>query len=215
MDRPRIGIVIPAFNEAATITDVVRAVLSYGVPIVVDDGSTDETASLAKCSGAVMVSHAKNSGYDGALNSGFIKAAEIGCEIVITLDADGQHDPTLIKKFINDINAGADVVVGIRSRKQRLVEHIFAVYTVLRFGIRDPLCGIKAYRIVVFNKLGHFDSYGSIGTELSLFAAQNGYKIKQVPFLVRKRQGMSRFGSVFSANARIFRALVLAICRKR
>jgi glycosyltransferase involved in cell wall biosynthesis len=214
MDRSRLGIVIPALNEAATIADVVKAARIYGTPIVVDDGSTDATAHLAKQSGAVVVSHLQNSGYDGALNSGFIKADEIGCEIVITVDADGQHDPMLIQRFIDAIDAKADIVVGIRSRKQRLAEHIFAVYTRLRFGIKDPLCGMKAYRIPVFKALGHFDSYGSIGTELSLFAAKNGYQIQQIPFCVRERQGRSRFGAVLSANTRVFRALVLAICRR-
>jgi glycosyltransferase involved in cell wall biosynthesis len=211
MDRSRVGIVIPALNEAATITDVIKAARSYGMPIVVDDGSTDATADLAKLSGAVVVSHSKNRGYDGALNTGFIKAAEIGCEIVITVDADGQHDPTLIQRFIDAIDAKADVVVGIRSRKQRIAEHIFALYTCLRFGIKDPLCGMKAYRITVFKSLGHFDSYGSIGTELTIFAAKNGYQIKQVPFNVRERQGQSRFGQVFSGNIKIFRAMLLSI----
>lgn len=213
MDRSRVGIVIPALNESTTITDVVRGARSYGVPIVVDDGSTDATANLAKQSGAVVVSHLENSGYDRAINSGFTKAAEIGCEIVITVDADGQHNPMLIQKFIDTIDAQADVVIGIRSRKQRLAEHIFAMYTRLCFGIKDPLCGIKAYRISIFKALGHFDSYGSIGTELSLYAARSGYQIHQIAFLVRERQGRSRFGAVMSANTRIFRAMVLGISR--
>jgi glycosyltransferase involved in cell wall biosynthesis len=213
MDRSRVGIVIPALNEAATITDVVKAARSYGVPIVVDDGSTDATADLAKRSGAVVVSHEINRGYDCALSSGFCKAAEMGFEIVVTVDADGQHDPSLIQWFIDVIDAGSDIVVGVRSRKQRLAENVFALYTRIRFGIKDPLCGMKAYRIVVFKTLGHFDSYGSIGTELTIFAAKNGYQIKQVPFDVRERQGKSRFGQMFAGNIKIFRAMLFSIWR--
>lgn len=211
MARPRIGIVIPAFNEAATITDVVRAVQSYGVPIVVDDGSTDETASLAKCSGAVMVSHAKNSGYDGALNSGFIKAAEIGCEIVITVDADGQHDPTLVQKFINAIDAGADIVVGIRSRKQRLVEHIFAVYTSLRFGIKDPLCGMKGYKLDRFRNAGPFNQYKSIGTRYAIIAGSSRFIVRQIPVSVRPRIDAPRFASGWLGNFVILKAMLLGL----
>jgi len=213
MDRSRVGIAIPALNESATIRGIVEAVRIYGVPIVVDDGSTDATAELALRGGAVVVSHEKNRGYDAALNSGFKKAAELGNEIVITVDADGQHDPALIQKFIDVIDAGADIVVGIRGRRQRFAEHLFAWYTNLRFGIKDPLCGMKAYRITVYKALGYFDSYGSIGTELMIFAAINGFRLSQISFNARERKGQSRFGQVFAGNYKIIRAMILSILR--
>jgi glycosyltransferase involved in cell wall biosynthesis len=213
MDRSRVGIVIPALNESATILGVVEAAGIYGVPVVVDDGSADDTAELAKKAGAVVVLHERNRGYDAALNSGFKKAAGLGTEVVITVDADGQHDPSLLQKFIDRIDAGADVVVGIRSRRQRLAEHLFAWYTSLRFGIKDPLCGMKAYRTVVYEALGHFDSYGSIGTELMIFAARKGYRLGQIPFNVRERKDQSRFGRIILGNYKIIRAMVLSISR--
>lgn len=213
MDRSRIAIVIPALNESATIAVVVEAAGRYGVPIVVDDGSTDNTAALAKQAGAVVVSHENNRGYDAALNSGFKKAAELGSEVIITVDADGQHDPSLIQKFIDQIDAGADVVAGIRSRRQRFAEHLFAWYTSLRFGIKDPLCGMKAYRTAVYEALGHFDSYGSIGTELAIFAAKKGCRLGQIPFAVRERKGQSRFGQVLAGNYKIIRAMLLTTVR--
>ena len=211
MVRHRVGIVIPALNESATISNVVRAAIAYGLPIVVDDGSTDDTARLASEAGAVVVSHEQNLGYDGALNSGFRKAVESDCEIIITLDADGQHNPDLIAAFIEKIDAGADMVVGIRDQFQRLGERVFAFYTNYRFGIKDPLSGIKAYRSSLYKALGHFDSYGSIGTELMIYAARNTYKIDQLPFEVMERQGQSRFGQTLQGNFKIFRALFLAM----
>lgn len=213
MDRYRVAIVIPALNESATIAGVVEAASSYGLPIVVDDGSTDNTAALATQAGAVVVSHENNRGYDAALNSGFKKAAELGSEIIITADADGQHDPSLIQKFINSIDAGADVVAGIRSRRQRFAEHLFAWYTNWRFGIIDPLCGMKAYRTKVYEALGHFDSCGSIGTELMIFAAKHDYRLGQIEFEVRERKGQSRFGQVFAGNYKIIRAMLLVTMR--
>ena len=212
MEKCRVGIVIPALNESATITSIVEAVGKYGVPIVVDDGSTDNTASLALGSGAVVVVHEVNRGYDVALNSGFIKAAELGSKIIITVDADGQHDPLLIQQFIDAIELGADVVVGVRSRRQRFAEHLFAWYSCLRFGVNDPLCGMKDYRTLVYEELGHFDSYGSVGTELMIFAAKNKYRIEQIAFDVHERNGESRFGQMLSANYKIIRAMILAIC---
>jgi len=211
MDRSRVSIVIPALNESATIADIVEAARIYGVLIVVNDGSMDNTAELAIQAGAVVVSHEKNRGYDAALNTGFKKAAEMGSEIIITVDADGQHDPSLIQKFIDAIDAGVDVIVGIRSYRQRFAEHLFAWYTQFRFGIKDPLCGMKAYRTTVYEQLGHFDSYGSIGTELMIFAAMNNYRVNQIPFDVRERSGQSRFGQMLLGNYKILRAMMHSI----
>ncbi len=213
MDRSRVGIVIPALNESATIKSIVESASFYGVPIVVDDGSTDNTAEVSLQAGAVVVVHKKNQGYDAALNSGFSKAAALGAQVIITIDADGQHDPSLIQKFINAIDAGADIVVGVRSRRQRIAEHLFACYTTLRFGLKDPLCGMKAYRTVVHKALGHFDSYGSIGTELMIYGAMNGYRVEQIGFEVHERSGQSRFGRMLSGNYKIVRAMVLSIWR--
>ncbi len=211
MERSRVGIVIPAFNEAATIERVVQVSGKYGLPIVVDDGSVDNTSELARIGGAFVVSLSQNRGYDFALNSGFKKAIELGVEIIITVDADGQHDPAFIQEFIDIIDSGAEVVTGVRNERQRFSEHLFAWYTLLRFGIRDPLCGMKAYRKSVYELLGHFDSYDSIGTELTLFAAKNQLKIRFVPIKVRDREGRSRFGQMLSGNYKILRAMLLSL----
>jgi len=213
MDRSKVGIVIPALNESATIASVIKAAAEYGVPIVVDDGSTDNTAELARQAGATVVSHDKNCGYDMALNTGFKKAVELGSEVIITLDADGQHNPMLLQKFIEQIDAGADVVIGVRNKRQRIAESLFAWYTFRFWGIQDPLCGMKAYRTKVYKALGHFDSYGSIGTELAIFAARKGYNLEQVPFDVSAREGQSRFGSALKGNYKIIRAMIFSMWR--
>lgn len=211
MERHRIAIVIPALNEAATIGAVVSNAVRYGTPIVVDDGSSDETGKLAAAAGASVVRHALNRGYDQALNSGFAKAAELGCEYVITMDADGQHDPTILTNFIQALDDGADVVVGVRDRRQRLAEHIFAWVSSAKWGLRDVLCGMKAYRTAVYRELGHFDSYNSIGTELAIYAAKSGKRIAQLPVKTRERLDAPRFGGWFSTNLRLLRALWLSL----
>lgn len=211
MDRHRVAIVIPAFNEEITIAGVVNAAKVYGTCVVVDDGSTDATAVLALEAGALVVSHLANRGYDAALESGFRKAQNAGFEAVITLDADGQHNPELLREFLAHLDAGAALVLGVRNKRQRLAEHVFAWYAKWRFGIADPLCGLKAYRMDVYRALGHFDAYKSIGTELALFAAGKGYPMASVPFGVRERAGEPRFGRKLSSNWKIFRALALSL----
>ncbi len=211
MDRLRIALVIPALNEAATIVAVVKGAMHYGTCVVVNDGSTDTTAEAARNAGAMVVSHVSNQGYDAALDSGCKAAAAIPCDAIITLDADGQHNPALLGLFVEALSNGADMVLGVRNQRPRLAEHVFAWYTSWRFGIADPLCGMKAYRLGVYQALGHFDRQGSIGTELMIFAARKGFKIASVPFIVGERSDKPRFGRKLSANLKIFRALWLAI----
>lgn len=207
MERPELAIVVPAFNEAATIGQVVSNLRPHGTVIVVDDASADNTANCAAQSGADVVRHERNCGYDGALNSGFARADQLGLQYVITFDADGQHDVRFIGKYLDALRKSADVVLGVRPRRARLSEILFAWYTRVRFGIHDPLCGMKGYRMSVYRALGHFDSYGSIGTELLLFAARKRYRISEMPITISARPGIPRFGRVFSGNARILRAL--------
>lgn len=211
MDDYRIGIVIPAFNESATIGAIINSVKKYGTPIVVDDGSTDGTGKIALEAGAVLVSHGENKGYDFALNSGFQEASKLGVKIIVTIDADGQHDPSLIKQFVEVIDSGADVVIGVRNFCQRFAERLFAIYANRRFGIADPLCGMKAYRINVYKTLGHFDSYNSVGTELAIFAAKNSFRVDQIAFNIRNRADSPRFGRAFLSNCKIFRALIFSM----
>ena len=211
MDRSKVAVVIPALNEERTIVAVAANVHGFGVAIVVDDGSTDRTGEWAAQAGAVVVRHERNRGYDAALNSGFARAQELGFEVAITVDADGQHDPALASAFLAAIDAGADVVLGVRDRHQRLAETLFALAGRWKLGLRDPLCGMKAYQMSVYRALGHFDSYGSIGTELAIFAARHGYRLTQLPLITQDRIGESRFGRRFSANRRILRALWLGL----
>lgn len=210
MERFAFGIVIPALNEEKTIGDVVKNVFQYGVSIVVDDGSTDETALIARDNGAIVVSHSVNMGYDEAINSGFKEAKKLNCAYVLTLDADGQHDSKKILEFQKRLLDGADLVCGVRDKKQRIGEIIFGWIGNLLWKIEDPLCGLKGYKIELFDSKGHFDSYGSIGTELLLYASKNNKKIDHIPITTFPRQDKPRFGSVLKSNLKIFRSLFFA-----
>lgn len=214
MARSDFAIIIPAYNEERSIAKVVSEVAGEGTVVVVDDCSKDKTAELARSAGAVVVSHKTNAGYDGALESGFRKAAELGLKYAITIDADGQHDSKMVAEY-KRLLAESELVLGIRDRKQRLSEHVFAIATSALFGIQDPLCGMKGYAVDIFRSRGHFDSYKSIGTELALYAVRNGRTFTQINVKTRDRVGSSRFGPTIRANYRIFRALALGLWRTR
>lgn len=208
-------IIIPALNEAHSIGDVITVVKDYGLPLVVDDGSNDGTGEIAAKAGAHVVKNKRNCGYDEALNTGFAEAVKCECKFAVTIDADGQHDPSLLQKFIYLLRQGNRLVVGYRPKKARFAEYAFAWYTWLRFGIRDPLCGMKGYDIGLYHELGYFDSYNSIGTELMLYGLRQKvqYAIVKVP--IRPREGKPRFGQVIQSNMRILTALYKSILRYR
>jgi glycosyltransferase involved in cell wall biosynthesis len=163
--------------------------------------------------GADVVRHERNRGYDAALGSGFARAAALQLENVVTMDADGQHNPLLLQQFIDELDKGVDIVLGVRDRRQRFAEHAFAWIAQRLWSIKDPLCGMKGYDMDVYRQLGHFDSYRSIGTELAIFAARRGLEITQIPVKTAERIGAPRFGRRIVGNLRILRALFLGICR--
>jgi glycosyltransferase involved in cell wall biosynthesis len=110
---------IPAWNEAPRIGPIVEATRAYLPVLVVDDGSQDETSATAEAAGAIVVRHPQNRGKGVALMTGFNWALARGYEAVLTLDADGQHDPADIQKFLAAYEAGAgDLIVGRRDFSQ-------------------------------------------------------------------------------------------------
>jgi glycosyltransferase involved in cell wall biosynthesis len=210
LDNSEIAIVIPAWNEAATIKPVVESVQPFGTVVVVNDASSDDTPKLAEQAGAVVVSHSQNRGYDGALNTGFAKADELGVRYIITYDADGQHDPENLPKIIEYLTQGAHLVVGRRPERARIAEKLFAFITWTAYGVRDPLCGLKGYDIKLYHDAGFFDNCNSIGTQLTIHACRNSkkYTIKQLPIIIHSRIDQPRFGWGIKPNLRILKAMI-------
>ena len=116
-DRPgEIIALIPAYNEVRYIADVVKRTLEHLPVIVVDDGSNDGSGAAAALAGAKVIAHKTNQGKGAALNTGFNYAVHRGVDALITLDADGQHDPDEIPLFIEAFRAGkGDLIIGQRT----------------------------------------------------------------------------------------------------
>lgn len=115
MTEPSVLALIPAWNEASRLGPVVEKTRDYLPVLVVDDGSDDETASVADEAGAAVLRHRRNQGKGVALTSGFEWARSYGYDAVLTLDADGQHDPAEIPKFLRAYRTGTwDLIIGRR-----------------------------------------------------------------------------------------------------
>ncbi len=107
--------IIPAYNEEKVIGEVVERTRGFvDEVIVVNDGSRDRSAEIARARGARVLSHSVNRGLGAAIGTGFAAALAHGADVAITLDADGQHDPSEIPLFVKAIENGADVVIGSR-----------------------------------------------------------------------------------------------------
>ncbi len=113
--EPRIVALIPAFNESARVAAVVDGAAVHLPTWVIDDGSGDDTAAVAEAAGATVLRQWPNQGKGAALRLGFHRALADGCDAVVTLDADGQHDPAEIPKFLEALAARrADLIIGQR-----------------------------------------------------------------------------------------------------
>jgi glycosyltransferase involved in cell wall biosynthesis len=202
------AVLIPAWNEEATIGRVVTAAMEYGRVIVVDDGSSDRTVRCAEKCGAHVVRHEVNLGYDHALLSGLRACSDLGAALVVTMDADGQHDPLVLKDAFGSLRAGAELVLGCRPRLGRWSEHVVNAYARVRFGVPDLLCGLKGYRMDLVHEAGPESVLSSIGTGVALWGLRRGRRVGLLAVPVRPRQGSARFGAGLTANMRILRILV-------
>jgi len=120
-DNPnnKIVVLIPAYNEARHLPAVVAGALAHLPVLLVDDGSIDETAAVAEAAGATVLRQWPNQGKGAALRAGFRWAIEQDYQAVLTLDADGQHDPIEIAKFLQVYQANqADLLIGARDFRQ-------------------------------------------------------------------------------------------------
>ena len=215
MDRSRVAVIIPAYNEEKTIQSVIRSLKKYNVDIiVVDDNSSDNTHVLASNEQAKVVKHCENLGYEKAIETGFETAISIDCGYAITFDADGQHDPSLIPKFTEAFSQGYELVLAVRNRFPRFSEYLFSYFSKFAYGMNDPLCGMKGYSLRLYKTYGAFDKYQSIGTELAFFGV-SALKLSFIEFKfnVRNRIDESRYGHAFRANWKILLGLSKVIKR--
>lgn len=194
---PSTVVVIPAFNEERFIASVVVAASYYSNHVlVVDDGSTDQTARFGISSGAEVIRLDVNHGKGAAINAGFARARELNADVVVTIDADSQHDaseiPLLTTPVIENL---ADVVIGSRflrshrdiPRWRQLGQHALTVVTNTASGTTstDSQSGFRAYSPLAIRLL-HFESRG-LGMESEMQFAVGSLRLRllEVPVSAR------------------------------
>ncbi|NJE86009.1 glycosyltransferase [Thermococcus sp. CX2] len=193
-------IAIPAYNEELTIGSVVALSRRYGDVLVVDDGSKDKTYDIAISAGAHVIKHSQNMGKAQALKTAFKYAAEKGYDVVVCLDADGQHNPEEIPKLLEPIlNDEADMVIGSRfldgAKKNIPFYRRFGLWVLNTttnmslngtLKITDSQSGFRAMNKKALSELMKINSNGySVESDMLVYLAEKGVRITEVPITVR------------------------------
>ncbi len=231
VDSRRVLVIVPAWNEeqnvAATVGEIL-ATVDYDV-VVVDDGSTDETANRAREAGAIVLDLPFNLGVGGAMRAGFVYARRHGYDVAIQVDADGQHNPADIDRVLAglehaDISIGArfsDVgdyhVRGPRWWAMRFLSRVLSRLTGTR--LTDVTSGFRAANARAINQYVHYYPAEYLGDTIdSLVAAIHaGLRVTQVPVAMRQRvhgvPSQNPVGATIYLGRSVF-ALGLALVRR-
>lgn len=199
----KIFIVIPAYNEAENIDKVINDIREHcpqSMPVVINDGSTDNTSSIAQLQGVRVINHPYNLGIGGAVQTGFIIANREGYDTVIQFDGDVQHIAEEIKKILAPLTEGFDIVIGSRflgisdypmTFLRRVGTRVFARVLSLICGqeLTDTTSGFRAYgkRAVELFSTYYPEDYPEV--EALVIAHKKKLNIKEVPVRIRPRSG--------------------------
>jgi len=202
--------VIPAYNEASRITPVItKAKTLVDEVIVIDDHSKDTTYQIAKKAGATTVRLITNMGAGFATRTGCDLALEKGATYIVTLDADGQHDPNEIPLFINPLKQGKDMVFGCRQRNKNMpaVKRLgnWGLTTICKilFGIQvnDSQSGFRAFSNTAYQKLRWTSERYGVVSEIVANASKHKLSYQEVIIKTiynDKEAGMGKIDAVKS-----------------
>jgi len=196
--RPLVIACIPAYDEEKCIGGVVvRTREVVDVVLVCDDGSSDVTGAIAEGLGAVVVRHDRNMGYGAALRSLFKEARRLGADVVVTLDADGQHDPKDISRLVGLLVDAGDVDIVIGSRfmdggsseapgwRETGIRLITGLVSNDEFSMTDAQSGFRVYSRRALDVLSLVEQGMGVSTEILLKAREKGLNVAEAPIDIR------------------------------
>ena len=212
--QPRMLVIVPAHNEAEAIVQVIadlRAFAPSADVVVVDDGSTDGTAGLARQCGVIVLSLPCNIGVGGAVQTGYIYARRGGYDVAVQFDGDAQHRANQISVLTEAVIQGrADLVVGSRLMERRSFRFSplrfvgsrllsWLVSTIVGIRLTDPTSGFRSAspRAIAFFARQYPQSYLADTAEALVWAGRQGMRLVEVPVRMRQRKaGASATGNI-------------------
>jgi glycosyltransferase involved in cell wall biosynthesis len=187
----KICAVIPSFNEERHIAEVVSGLKKHGIEaLVIDDGSGDETFSLAKKAGAQLIKHGENMGKGYSVREGFSYCLKNGFDAAVTLDGDGQHRPEEIPKFVKAYESTkADIIIGNRMSDtknmppvRKLTNHLMSriISRICGQYIPDTQCGYRFFTKKILESVKLESENYDAETEILIKASLMGFRIESV-----------------------------------
>ena len=216
-NKPKIYIVIPAYNEENSISGVIKDLKEYKYHkiIIVDDGSTDNTLKVARQTGVIVIKHPINLGQGAALRTGMDLALELGADIIVTFDADGQHLAKDINKLIKPVTSNeVDIALGSRFMDnssntpwlKKVLLKIGVILVFLMYGIMltDTHNGLKAMSRLAAQKISIESRGMEHASEIIGKIKVNKIKFKEIPVTIRYSKYSIKKGQRISNSLNIF-----------
>ena len=198
-------VLIPSRNEDTTLFKLLNKIKIK--TIVINDESKDNTQENLKLLKVEHINNKYNLGYERSLLKGFryVKNNHKNCKYILTMDADGEHQPKFIKNLIKKIKSeNADLILGYRSNFNRISEYILSFFFKIKFNISDPLTGFRIYRSNQLYKFLKRTRSNYFLVDLLLLFKNSNLKVSSINIKTKKRKNTkSRVGNRFISNFKI------------
>ena len=214
----KLAIVVPCYNEISTIVETYRKVKQFGIPIIVDDCSNDGTKEKLKSEKIDFISNELKSGYEITIKNGFNYIFKNFNEIeyVATIDADLELPAEYLSKLYDKaVKEDLDIVIGSRNKLNRFTELILKILFNLKFNIKDPISGLKIYKIKKLKDIFDKASNELFLVDILIYSFYKKLKIGSENITTKKRAGKPRVGTSLLVNFKIINIILNSLSTKK
>ena len=210
MEKNKIKILIPSHNEIKTLKKICLDIRNLHFDLlVVDDSSDDGTLAWLKKNSFNFIRNKRNIGYEKSVIVGMKHLLKNKTtEYIMTFDADGEHQIKDLKKIIKILKSNkVDLIIGNRDKLNRWTEYLLSFLFLVRFGIKDPLSGLKVYSTNKLKLLQHKIKDNCFMVDLIIVFKEKNFSLKNITINVKKRDGVSRIKNNLIVNLKILKLI--------